>query len=766
MSARNDWSSSPSSSSAPEEAAIAEQVRLTRLILEPRGSASPEDISEAIQTIGIPEDLREWKILNGDFRVEELGGSRRLKIGTGDQRSLSIPGSFDPRAFQRVRVYVTGDGTRVQCAFGRGGKVAAKAGARSLGVGRVEDWVDFDFPKRPNPGQSYDELLLGFQGRSACVVTGVELRHEPSWSPMPSPFEPPQLVSIEGERRSAWALTTDLPMRTIFDVPVRGRLGFSLAWPAELRAARPKLELVVTVDPGPDERIERIILNELVAEDWNWRTLDLAHLEAGTDVEVAFELESEEAEFGVCALGVPQLYSVPTSNEPSPPTVLVITSDTHRGTYLGVANSGIEIETPNLDALAARGLYFPDCRSSTNVTLPSHAALFTGMPARDVGVYSNHSALSQAALTLAETFAAEGYATFASTSNVSLLTWNGLNQGFDRAVCAPTPGGVPDAEQSLDALIEWLPEVQDRPLFIWLHLFDAHHPYDPPASHDGYYYPEQNDPFDPAAGPLDLPAGLLPGDMAGLKDLSYPEAQYRAEITYLDEQLARAFEVPRIREGIVAFTADHGELFGEGNVWFNHAGLYPGNMHVPLILVHPGVEPARLGDRIVRQVDVGRTLLDLAGLEQASFPGNNLLETSSALDEPQFAISANALTASVTRGSSHLILALRRDRLTAIDTWQPHEFRLFDLEADPRCMTNLAEREPALTAELHRTLEVWLHQVRTESWSEVVELNAAAIEHLAKLGYMDPGTEDDFRVRELFPPTCACEWCSTLEKPQ
>ena len=58
---------------------------------------------------------------------------------------------------------------------------------------------------------------------------------------------------------------------------------------------------------------------------------------------------------------------------PDPPTVVLITSDTHRGDHLGASRLGIVIETPVLDSLARQGLLFDNCFSSTNVTRPSLA---------------------------------------------------------------------------------------------------------------------------------------------------------------------------------------------------------------------------------------------------------------------------------------------------------------------------------------------------------------------------------------------------------
>ena len=81
---------------------------------------------------------------------------------------------------------------------------------------------------------------------------------------------------------------------------------------------------------------------------------------------------------------------------------------------------------------------------------------------------------------------------------------------------------------------------------------------------------------------------MLPFYLRGLTDVEFPHAQYRAEIDYLDTQLAGVFSLPRFRSAVVAFTSDHGESFGQHGVWWDHAELYPDSVHVPLILAWPG----------------------------------------------------------------------------------------------------------------------------------------------------------------------------------
>jgi arylsulfatase A-like enzyme len=233
---------------------------------------------------------------------------------------------------------------------------------------------------------------------------------------------------------------------------------------------------------------------------------------------------------------------------------------------------------------------------------------------------------------------------------------------------------------------------------------------------------------------------------------------YRGEISYLDSQLKKLLELERVRQGIVAFTADHGENLGHHGDWWNHGGLYPSTLHVPLILRWPGAPGGTRLDRAVQNEDLGRTLLDLSGLEATPFPGTSLLAAASE-GRPRFAIASGKLQASVTLGPHHLIMTLRRHRLFsgAGPLRELHQLELFDLERDPLCERDLVTEEPETAARLRALLVDWLIDAPSAGWAETGRsLDDEMRQSLAELGYT-VGAEDD---EELFDPDCACERCA------
>ena len=105
--------------------------------------------------------------------------------------------------------------------------------------------------------------------------------------------------------------------------------------------------------------------------------------------------------------------------------------------------------------------------------------MMTGMHPRDTGITDNETPLAERASTLAEAFQAAGYRTLAVTSAFHLApSHSGLAQGFDR-YSAPL-GVTRRGRATLDALEPWI-EVRGEPLFVFVHVFDAHSPYRPEA---------------------------------------------------------------------------------------------------------------------------------------------------------------------------------------------------------------------------------------------------------------------------------------------
>jgi arylsulfatase A-like enzyme len=318
-----------------------------------------------------------------------------------------------------------------------------------------------------------------------------------------------------------------------------------------------------------------------------------------------------------------------------------------------------------------------------------------------------------------------------------------LGQGFDQLIypqADPWPAGY-----AVGLIEEWVEAHPHRPLFVFLHLFDAHHPYAPPESHDRMYYPEGVDPTDPSLPALQVQPPYIPGDIlsAGIRDLDFPRAQYRAEISYLDSQLGRLFRRERIQAGLIAVTADHGEILEKAGSYFNHGELFPDTLRVPLILGGDLVPEEYRGVRVGEPVDhlnLGRTVLDLSGLGGAEFPGSNLLRAAdpgSADKEPLdlFAISAHGYSASIRRGRWFLLLHMQTHKGNLVVERIKHGVELYDLESDPECLMDLSAEQAEQAGILRGVLVRWLADASTEHLSEQKQTSEEEIAQLEAMGY-------------------------------
>lgn len=263
--------------------------------------------------------------------------------------------------------------------------------------------------------------------------------------------------------------------------------------------------------------------------------------------------------------------------EPAQRTVLLVTLDTTRADRLGAwGHAGAR--TPHLDALAARGTRYSRAYAPVPLTIPSHSTLFTGLLPPRHGVRDNGDLrLPPEALTLAERLQAEGWRTHAAVAAFVTQRHWGFGQGFD---------GYDDDLGIPSDRLSWRGERRAEPVvddaiaaldagaeFLWVHLFDAHAPYDPPP------------PF--AA--------------------EFAKRPYDGELAYLDQQLGRLLaKLPE--DALVVVAGDHGEGFGEGGEEAHGLLLTEGVLHVPLIVAGPGV-PAGVDDRVVGLVDVAPTIL-------------------------------------------------------------------------------------------------------------------------------------------------------------
>jgi arylsulfatase len=308
------------------------------------------------------------------------------------------------------------------------------------------------------------------------------------------------------------------------------------------------------------------------------------------------------------------------------PNIVLVTIDTLRADHLDVYGYA-RPTSPSLAAFAKDGVVFETAISAAPATQLSTASLLTGLwPVSHMESTRDRpdgaAYLRSGFTTLAERLAAAGYATAGFVSNPALRAEEGFAQGF--ATWDDTSGRAAEAEGVVAPAIAWL-ETAPRPFFLWVHLVDPHHPYDPPE------LGPWEDPSDARAAALrrtwtslsfaeqtarmqavERASDLDPATRAFFVD------RYDTEIRHADAGVGRLLAALEERGATrantwIAVTADHGEEFlDHGRLLHSHT-LYDELLHVPLILRGPAT-PAGL--RVAEQIpsiDLAATLLAAAG---------------------------------------------------------------------------------------------------------------------------------------------------------
>ncbi len=301
------------------------------------------------------------------------------------------------------------------------------------------------------------------------------------------------------------------------------------------------------------------------------------------------------------------------------PDIVWVTLDTTRVDRFG-SYGGADV-TPNFDRLAARGVRFKWLLTHIPATLPAHSSMFTGLDPHAHQVPANGYALAEELETLAERLAGMGYDTIAVVGASVLESAMGLDQGFriyDDELGDSKKRRFEDRADVVNERVWAALEERDssRPLFLWVHYFDAHAPYEAPMEWheqhvDTSYVPSWG------AGPF------ATGDTASFKDLTpedlaFVRNSYTAEVAWQDHNLGLLIDGLEERDLVEALVvmADHGDLLGDApDLRFGHAASVSlPVIRVPGMLWAPGLNASVL-ERPVANSELASTLLARLGWE-------------------------------------------------------------------------------------------------------------------------------------------------------
>ena len=403
----------------------------------------------------------------------------------------------------------------------------------------------------------------------------------------------------------------------------------------------------------------------------------------------------------------------------TPPRHLVlVTIDTLRADRLGCYGS-TDVATPHLDRIAREGALFPEATVAAPLTRPSHVTMFTGLDPAEHGIRDNVSpSLSPDIPTLATILETAGFAGAAIVSAVVLSAQSGLDRGFATYSDRFDLGG--DDARFLNSIqkrgdgptaeaVAWLESPREGRLFLWLHLYDPHDPYEPP---------------EPWAS-------------------RYPGRPYDGEVAFSDELVGRldaALERRGLKDDtLLVVTSDHGEGLGEHGESVHGFFVYQSTIRVPLLLRGRGIVPGTRPAVTARSVDVAPTLLDLLGVAAppgARFTGRSLARALRGRGHvPEEAAYAESLLPLLHYGWSDL-RTLREGRWKYIQAPRPE---LYDLEEDPGELRNLAEAQPARAEAFRAALARRLESERAAAPAGRDAVPPELLEKLGAMGYLGAG---------------------------
>jgi len=412
-----------------------------------------------------------------------------------------------------------------------------------------------------------------------------------------------------------------------------------------------------------------------------------------------------------------------------PPNVILITLDTVRADRMGFLGSKRGL-TPNLDTLARQSVVFNRAYSQVPLTAPSHATILTGTYPQFHQMSDFQVPLAQDLPYAPEILRAHGYRTAAFVGSIVLDPKQRFAPGFDRGFDTydagfrtrhPGEDRYHTWERRGDEVVAhalvWLNQRPKGPFFVWVHLYDAHYPYEPPEPYKS----------------------------------KYASAPYDGEIAYADSAVGKFLSQLRAfglyDNAVIAVMADHGEALGEHGEDTHGIFLYDETIHVPLVIKLPGGSSA--GKRIdgrVGLVDVLPTILQAVGVavpqevqgesllgmmtpRRATAENGGTVDPETFLDRPSYAETDYPHRA--YHWSS--LRALRTGKYLYIKA--PRQ-ELYDQSVDPNAEHDLSASSKAVTGTLAAQLDAFRQKTSNGKEAPKSAVDPEAQEKLAALGYV------------------------------
>ncbi|MCB9762587.1 MAG: sulfatase [Alphaproteobacteria bacterium] len=298
--------------------------------------------------------------------------------------------------------------------------------------------------------------------------------------------------------------------------------------------------------------------------------------------------------------------------------------------------------TPNLTALAERGVRFDAAWSTAPWSLPAHGSMFTGLMPEAHGAHNLHPSMPADRPLLVERLAAAGYQAAGFSANPFAGTGTGMARGYhwfedhwrrftlhEVLLGFRVRNGLfgVDRDKGGAAILEgvarwWAQRDPDRPAWLFVNFMEPHGPYQ-----------EVPLPWRSAFTEAPLTALERAGEavhMAQIFNIPVDDVHQDLNDEVLDgcvlaadHYLGRVMEIVGPDTVVIALS-DHGDMLGEKGYFGHNTGLWEPILRVPVVIAGPGIPEGQVVSDPISLVDIFPTVLGLAGVSAPQSDGVDL----------------------------------------------------------------------------------------------------------------------------------------------
>jgi len=355
--------------------------------------------------------------------------------------------------------------------------------------------------------------------------------------------------------------------------------------------------------------------------------------------------------------------------------------------------------TPNLQEFSRTATSFPRTWSQCPWTLPSFSSMLTGRLPSSIGATMLSWQLPDRAVGIGEMLLPYGWSTGTVCSNTYLgNSSSGFHQGMEGLWYQYNVPAVASIQKAMD----FINRSKDRDWFCFLHFQDPHTPYEPPREFaERFCDPLYQGPYKWSF--RDDGKWKFSDEIPREEDIRQARGLYDAEVAYLDQSLAALFDFlvqnDLADETLVIFAADHGEEFYEHGKFEHGQSHFEEEVHVPLMIAGEGFPAGERIETSVGNFDIVPTILRYLGLPSSdNLAGVPLQDVvAGAVPEERVIFGEDNI-----RGTQRKF-AVRWPYKCVLD-FVTGQTVLFDLEADPNEMNDIADSNPDIVDDLSRRI--------------------------------------------------------------